>query len=198
VITGDFRNSTDTDFGPALAATRTILSAVSAPCFGILGNHDFIEMVGPIEDMGCRMLLNETAYLERNGERLWFAGVDDPHFYQTHDLEKTRAEIPRDAASILLAHSPEAAGPAAALGFSLMLSGHTHGGQICLPGGYAPILPVKKLARDLVKGAWRRGTMQGYTSPGTGACGVAARFNCPPEITVHILRSPHAMAGAAA
>jgi predicted MPP superfamily phosphohydrolase len=198
VITGDFRNSTDDDFGPALAATHTILSALSAPCFGVLGNHDFIEMVDPIEDMGCRMLLNETTYLERNGERLWLAGVDDPHFYQTHDLAKTRAEIPPDAASVLLAHSPEVAESAASLGFSLMLSGHTHGGQICLPGGYAPILPVRRLARDLVKGAWRRATMQGYTSPGTGACGVAARFNCPPEVTVHILRSPHARAGAAA
>lgn len=197
VITGDFRNSTDTDFAPALAATKTILSAVGTPCFGILGNHDFIEMVGAIEEMGCRMLLNETAFLERSGARLYFAGVDDPHFYQTHDFKKVRSQIPGDAVSVLLAHSPEVAEEAAALGFSLMLCGHTHGGQICLPGGYAPVLPVKNLDRDLIKGPWRRGEMAGYTSPGTGACGVPARFNCPPEITLHILRSPDAKAGGA-
>jgi predicted MPP superfamily phosphohydrolase len=70
-----------------------------------------------------------------------------------------------------------------------MLSGHTHGGQICLPGGRHLVSSSRGLPRQFVKGRWQSGGMCGYTSPGTGSSGVAARLNCPPEITVHVLRS---------
>ena len=189
VITGDYRNATDGDYDPCLAQMQTILPELSPARWGILGNHDFIEMVPTLEALGLPILLNEVAVLERGDARLWLAGIDDPHFYQTHDLEKVRAQTPPDACVILLAHSPEIYAESAATGFSLQLSGHTHGGQLCLPGGRHLVVPCR-IPPKFIRGRWSHGALQGYTSPGTGSCGVPARLNCPPEITLHRLRVP--------
>jgi predicted MPP superfamily phosphohydrolase len=146
-----------------------------------------LEMALDLERDGLPILLNETAEIRRGGDSLWIAGVDDPHYFQTHDLAGTRTKAPADAFVILLSHSPETYAEAAAQGFALQLSGHTHGGQICLPGGRHVVVPCKS-PRRFIAGAWQHGSLQGYTSRGTGACGVAARWNCPPEITLHTLR----------
>lgn len=189
VVTGDFRNLTSSDFGAAMRATEKIISLLAPDRWGTLGNHDFIEKVPELERAGLPILLNECATIRRGDDQLWICGIDDPHFYGTHDIEKVAAASSRDACRILLSHSPEVAEIAAGFDFDLMLSGHTHGGQICLPGGRAVVVPVWGLSRDLICGRWQRGQMQGYTSPGTGSCGVPARFNCPPEITVHVLNA---------
>jgi hypothetical protein len=189
VVTGDFRNKTDGDFGPCLRETIEVIKALGPLSWGILGNHDFVEMVPSLEAAGLRILLNEVAAVERQGQKLWIAGIDDPHFYKTHDLDKVRSETPRDGCVVLLSHSPETYAAAEPLGFDLQLSGHTHGGQLCLPGGIPLVLPCK-IERRFARGPWRHGRLQGYTSPGTGSCGVGARLNCPPEITLHVLRAP--------
>ena len=75
---------------------------------------------------------------------------------------------------------------AAHFGFNLLLSGHTHGGQICLPGGF-PITLDSVLPRSMGAGAWKYQDMIGYTSVGAGSSVVPVRFNCPPEITLHHL-----------
>jgi predicted MPP superfamily phosphohydrolase len=80
--------------------------------------------------------------------------------------------------------TPEVYCEAERAGFDVMLSGHTHGGQICLPGGI-PITLDAKLPRHMGKGAWRYGKLSGYTSVGAGSSVVPVRFNCPPEITLH-------------
>lgn len=187
-ITGDFRKATCSDQEPSMRLMPQILDATEAPCFGVLGNHDFIEKVERLEGYGMRILLNEATPLERDGEQLWIAGVDDPHFYKTHDFAAACEGIPAGACTVLLCHSPEPHAEAAQYDFNLMLSGHTHGGQICLPGGRHLVSSSKGLARKFVKGCWQSGALQGYTSPGTGSSGVAARLNCPPEITMHVLR----------
>ncbi len=189
VVTGDFRNATDGDYVPSMIEMEHITAALAPERWGILGNHDFIEMVPSLERAGLPVLLNEVARIERGGSRIWIAGIDDPHFYKTGDLPGVRAMVPDGEVSILLAHSPEVYEEAEQLGFALQLSGHTHGGQLCLPGGRHVIVPCR-IPSKFVKGAWRHRRLQGYTSPGTGSCGVAARLNCPPEITVHILRRP--------
>src|SRR5581483_390249 len=114
--------------------------------------------------------------------------IDDAHHYRLHDLEKARQAIPPDAPSVLLSHTPEAYHQAAAASFKLMLSGHTHGGQICLPGGFALITDAN-CPRRFAKGAWRHGNLIGYTSVGSGASIVDVRLNCPPEVTLHRLRA---------
>jgi predicted MPP superfamily phosphohydrolase len=92
-----------------------------------------------MEAMGIRMLFNECETVVRGDDRIYLAGVDDPHFYRVDDIEKAASQIPREAFSILLSHTPEIYDRAASSGFDLMLSGHTHGGQLCLPGG----IPIK-------------------------------------------------------
>ena len=91
--------------------------------------------------------------------------------------------------SILLSHTPEIYDRAAGAGFDLMLSGHTHGGQLCLPGGI-PIRLEAKLPRSMAAGLWRHGEMVGYTTRGVGTSLLPVRLNCPPEITLHALRRP--------
>lgn len=187
VITGDYRART---FGPmedALSAMRRVRPHLRGPVYSILGNHDFIEMAPFLDEMGIHMLLNESVAIERGGARLYLAGIDDPHYYETDNLEKAASAIPHGAIAILLAHSPEVYRWAAHAGFSLMMCGHTHGGQICLPGGI-PLTLNSQSPRALGRGPWRYHQMQGYTSVGSGAAVLDVRFNCPPEITLHHLR----------
>jgi predicted MPP superfamily phosphohydrolase len=186
VITGDFRNTTDADHGPSVAEMLTLLATLRQPVYAVLGNHDFIEIVPPLERAGLRFLLNEVVAVRHNGALLHLGGVDDPHFYRTHDLAGVREAIPDDGFSLLLCHSPETYREAAGYGFDIMLSGHTHGGQICLPGGYA-LARVCDAPRSMQAGPWQYRGLVGYTSVGTGSCGVPLRFFCPPEITLHRL-----------
>lgn len=188
VVTGDFRASSSGGYNLALDYAARLVKHLKPPVYAILGNHDFIEFVPPLEDAGYTFLLNETVAIERNGARLYLSGVDDPHFYETDNLHRARESIPAGATSILLAHSPELYRHAAAAGYDFMLSGHTHAGQFCLPGRIALQTNVRA-PRRMVYGAWRYNAMQGYTSAGTGSCGVPARFFCPPEFTLHRLRS---------
>ena len=153
----------------------------------VVGNHDFIEFVPPFERAGMRILLNETVPIERDGVSLYLAGVDDPHFYRLDDVRKVSHFIPAYSPSILLAHTPAIYREAAAAGFDFMLCGHTHGGQICLPGRI-PIVANAHCPRRFVYGSWVFGRMKGYTSGGTGGCGLPVRFFCPPEMTIHELR----------
>ncbi|MGF1485127.1 MAG: metallophosphoesterase [Opitutales bacterium] len=193
VITGDYRNCTRRSYAEAMAQMRRIAAHLKPPVYGTLGNHDFIEKTFQLEDMGIRMLLNETVEIERGGERIFLSGIDDAAFYKTWDIQKARAMIPQEACSILLSHSPDTYRAAAAANFDWMLSGHTHGGQICLPGG-VPVFTHSKAPRALSRGAWKWRSLVGYTSRGTGGCGAPLRFNCPPEVTLHTLRRGNAPA----
>jgi uncharacterized protein len=156
------------------------------PLFGVLGDHDTIRMTPGLEEIGIRMLLNESVYIERDSQHIYLAGIDDAHFYGADNIEKAASEIPRDEFSILLSHTPEIYRQAAYADFNLLLSGHTHGGQICLPGRI-PLTLDSVLPRHMGSGAWKYNGMIGYTSVGAGSSIVPARFNCPPEITLHHL-----------
>ena len=114
------------------------------------------------------------------------AGIDDAHHYRLDDIPKAAAGIPQTAFSILLSHTPEVYREAAAARFDLLLGGHTHGGQICLPGAI-PITLGSVLPRRMGSGAWAYDGMTGYTSVGVGSCVEPVRLNCPPAITLHRL-----------
>jgi uncharacterized protein len=123
----------------------------------------------------------------RGNQRIHLAGIDDAHYYRADNIEKAACEIPPDEFSILLSHTPEVYRQAAHAGFRLVLSGHTHGGQICLPGS-VPVTLDAVLPRSMGSGPWKYHTTVGYTSTGVGTSIVAVRFNCPPEITLHHLQ----------
>jgi len=186
VVTGDFRGATAGPIDQAMAATAELVARLHGPVYGVLGNHDAVDMVPALESMGVRLLMNEAVQVERAGDVLHLAGVDDAHFYRMDNLDQALADVPADGFTVLLSHTPELWRHAAHSQVDLMLSGHTHGGQICLPGG-VPVLLSAKLPRRLGRGAWRHHDLRGYTSAGCGACVVEARFHCPPEITLHVL-----------
>ena len=135
------------------------------------------------------VLLNEMVRLQHGNseENIFLAGVDDAHYFGADNLEKAAAGIEPDAFAILLSHTPEIYRRAAHSGFDVMLSGHTHGGQICLPGGIAMKLNAV-MPRRMGAGSWQYNDMKGYTSTGVGTSIVPVRFNCAPELTLHQLK----------
>lgn len=186
VITGDFRAKTYGDFDNVLSAMARIRGHFQGEIYAVLGNHDTIRLVPGLEALGVQMLLNESVRIERNGEAVYLAGIDDPHYYRADNFASTCETIPDNATSVLLSHSPEIYRLAAHAGFDLMLCGHTHGGQICLPGGI-PLYCNMRAPRRLCAGPWHHHAMQGYTSRGSGVSVVEVRLNCPPEVTLHRL-----------
>jgi predicted MPP superfamily phosphohydrolase len=186
VLTGDYRGATFGPFDAALEGLARIRSGLKGPVYGVLGNHDTICMVPGLEEMGIRMLLNECEAIPRGDQVIYLAGIDDAHYFRVDNIEKAAAEIPDDKFSILLSHTPEIYRQAAHAGFDLLLSGHTHGGQICLPGSI-PITLDSVLPRRMGSGPWKYHEMVGYTSVGAGSSIVAVRINCLPEITLHHL-----------
>jgi uncharacterized protein len=188
VLTGDFRGKTFGPFEATLAGMARIRGALKGTLYGVLGNHDTIGMVPGLEGMGIHMLLNECEVIQRGEERIHLAGIDDAHFYRVDNIEKAVTGIPHGEFSILISHTPEIYRQAAHAGFDVLISGHTHGGQICLPGGM-PITLDSVLPRRMGAGAWKYHEMIGYTSVGAGSSVVPVRFNCPPEITLHHFQS---------
>jgi uncharacterized protein len=189
VLTGDYRGQTFGPFDTALEGVALVRSHLKELVYGVLGNHDSIRMVPGLEEIGIRMLLNESETIVRGDQRIHLAGIDDAHYYRADNIEKTASGISQGEFSILLSHTPEIYRQAAHASFKLLLSGHTHGGQICLPGSI-PITLDSVLPRRMGSGPWKYHSMSGYTSVGVGSSIVAIRFNCPPEITLHHLQPP--------
>jgi predicted MPP superfamily phosphohydrolase len=165
---------------------------LQVPVYAVLGNHDTIRMVPEIESMGIRLLLNEFVTIVRGDQRIHLAGIDDAHYYRADNIQKVASSIPHDEISILLSHTPEVYRQAAHAGFQVMLSGHTHGGQICLPGSI-PITLDSVLPRRMGAGPWKYGALTGYTSVGVGSSIVPVRFHCLPEITLHHLQKKNSI-----
>ena len=196
LITGDFVSR-----GPlplemsyeAASRCAQILSKLTCPQrFGILGNHD--ATVGSriirdhMENNGLPMLVNEYVRIDREGQHIFLSGLDDYSNGQPN-LAVSVPEKP-DAPVILMVHEPDYAvnianhrrGPLV----DLVLSGHTHGGQIRIPGLRPLALPP--LGKLFPQGHFHLGQLQLYVNRGIGTVGVPFRLNCPPEITVATLR----------
>lgn len=184
VLTGDYRVKTYGSIDGVIRAFTRLKPHLPMPSFAVLGNHDCLAIAEAMEELGIRVLLNESVSIA-NGD-LYLAGIDDPHFYRVDNIAKSLEGIPSDATVILLSHSPEVYREVAYAGVGLMLCGHTHGGQVCLPGGVAMTYD-SNCPRRYCRGEWRHGDLQGYTSRGCGTSVLDIRFFCPPEIVVHRL-----------
>jgi predicted MPP superfamily phosphohydrolase len=158
--------------------------------YSVLGNHDACAMVPLIESAGIRVLVNAGVAVRRGGDALWLAGVDDPFYYRCADVALALSGMPDGAFPVLLAHTPEVHRKAAAAGVRLYLCGHTHGGQIRIPG-IGPLHTNVRCPSRLSRGGdWTHGAMRGRTSRGLGASLSPVRLGCPPEVTmIRLLRS---------
>lgn len=188
VITGDYRGEEYGPYEESLAELEKVRPVLGDPVYAILGNHDCVELLLEFPRMNIRSLYNQAVWLERGGERLLLAGIDDSHGFSTWDFAPIRPQLREAETAILLAHTPEIFREAAAEGYDLMLSGHTHGGQLCLPGGHPVLTHTHNTPRAFTAGAWNYRNLQGYTSRGAGTSTIDCRLNCPGELTLHILR----------
>jgi predicted MPP superfamily phosphohydrolase len=188
VLTGDYKRRVHGPFDHVLPDLAQLVAAARTRdgAIALLGNHDPAAMVGPLEALGLRVLVNETLTLQRGDAALHLTGFDDVHYFYTKGADEAAAAAP-PGFRVALVHSPELAFHAARAGYRLYICGHTHGGQICLPGGTA-ILTANELGHRFVGGRWRHEGMQGFTSLGAGTSGVPVRFFSRGEITLITLR----------
>jgi predicted MPP superfamily phosphohydrolase len=191
VLTGDYRNELHGPFRSVMNSLERLLAGVQVRegFLAVLGNHDECHMVPPMEALGIRVLVNESVVLTRGAELLRVVGTDDVHYYYT-DQSLHALEAARDDFTIALVHSPELFEAAADAGVALYLCGHTHAGQVCLPGGFAPLKHLRT-GRHLFRGHWRHRQMQGITNAGAGTSGIPVRFNTRSEVlALRLRRSP--------
>lgn len=189
VIGGDLRMETHGPFSEALSLMRRLIPAIHATdgVLGILGNHDCIEIVDVLEKEGMLFLVNDAVAIERNGEKIWFVGVDDPHYYRCDDLNQAFRAVQDGDFSIFLAHSNEIYREARQYNPKLYLCGHSHAGQIQLPF-IGPLFTHSRAPRRYCKGTWRYRGMLGYTSNGVGVSGVPLRFFSHGEVALITLQ----------
>jgi uncharacterized protein len=188
-LTGDVLGAHDASLEAAVEPLVDMLAglAVHDRRLAVLGNHDPVAMAGALQKIGFEVLLNRSVSVERDGERLMITGLDDVHCFYTEAAQSALWGCYESEFRIALIHSPEIADLAAAAGIDLYLCGHTHGGQVCLPGGRALITHLTR-CRNAARGLWRFGSMVGYTSSGLGTSWPQLRYNCPGEITLITLR----------
>jgi uncharacterized protein len=164
-----------------------LLRQMNAPhgLWAVLGNHDDRtdrrRVTHALEAENIKVLANQAEAIERDGARIWLAGVNDV-LSGTADLAKALLRVPSGEAAILLAHEPDFADEAARFPIALQLSGHSHGGQIRIP--LLPPLYLPTLAKKYVWGEYQVGPLALYTNAGLGTVDVPLRLNCPPEITL--------------
>ena len=208
-LTGDFVSANDSwksnpesvrrkfAIGAAWQCANILTALECKARYAVLGNHDFgvggAEVTEALASNGITVLRNTYAPIERGGQRFWIAGVDDPlvgHPDPDLAIPESIRGIPNEPV-ILMCHAPDyvdrllkyPVGQAV----DLVLSGHSHGGQIRLPF-YGPIV-LPPLGRKYIEGWFRLGRMQLYVNRGLGTVGVPFRFDCPPEITILTLRA---------
>jgi len=188
VFTGDYKLKVHGPYLHIVPAMQKVVSALTVRdgILATLGNHDTVFFVNHFEKMGVRVLANESVSLHREDTAIHITGIDDPHYYYTPMAEEALS-AGGDGFKIALIHTPELYDLAAENGYSLYLTGHTHGGQITFPN-QRPILTHLHAGRHLAKGLWHHSGMTGYTGNGTGTSGIPIRFNTRGEITRFTLR----------
>lgn len=157
--------------------------------FAVLGNHDHWTDAALITDLfraeGMTVLVNQGMRFEMKGAALWLAGVDDT-MVGLEDLPLALAGSREEEFKLLLAHNPIILRRAARAGVDLVLSGHTHGGQVSLRSERGA---SGRPRRRLLKGLARQGETQIYVTRGLGTVVLPVRFGCPPEVSLLELRT---------
>ena len=194
-LTGDFVSmgplGKDFAYG-AMFRCLGILRGIHAPRFACMGNHDAIigaPVLHPIFDsFDIPLMMNQHRPIERDGQRMWLCAVGE-YLTEVAKLDLTIPAAP-DGPVLLMCHSPDYADQVIAHPrghlVDLMLSGHTHGGQVRIP--FLPPLHLPEGGKKYLSGLFRFNQMQLYVNKGIGAIGLPFRLNCPPEITLFTLQ----------
>ena len=192
VVTGDMVTS-GTEFHADVAEVIGELRAKQG-VFASMGNHDYFgggePLITLLRARGVSVLRNEGVTIERDGAILWLAAIDDT-WTRRDDLARALERRPAGACTLLLAHDPERFDAAASAGVDLVLSGHTHGGQIAVPF-LARWFGLANLAHRYSVGFYKLGNSTLYVHPGLGTTGPPLRLGVAPEVTVLVLRSAKA------
>ena len=163
------------------------LAGLAAPfgVYAVVGNHDDDrDMPAALISHGYEVLRDARTTLQVRGQKLDLVGVR----YWTRRARDIGRLVRGAESTVLLAHDPRRLEEAAALNIPLVLSGHTHGGQVLLPG----IGAVAARKFPVVAGAGRRGNTAIFVSRGVGTVYVPYRLNCPPDVSVITLRMRNA------
>lgn len=173
------------------APCAEMLGKLRARCgvYAVLGNHDHWVDAALVADLfraeGIKVLINEGMRFEDKGASFWLAGVDDTMVGQ-EDIPLSLAGSRADEMKLLLAHNPVVLRRAARAGVDLVLSGHTHGGQVTLRSERSA---SGKVRRRILRGLGRHGETQIYVTRGLGTVVLPVRYGCLPEVTHLQLRS---------
>ena len=190
-ITGDIF-----DFDPAFVEEGCgELAALRAAhgVFAVLGNHDVYTgaetvAAGIASHTAIRLLRNEWVQVDDTGSPLVFAGIEDTgdgwaeRSADNAELERLWREVPEGVPCVLLSHRPSYFGHAARVGFSLVLAGHTHGGQVAMPLAHQQ--NASRLIAHQTRGVFHHGSSTLYVNRGLGMAGLPLRINCPREIAL--------------
>lgn len=181
ILTGDYVSHESEYIEPVAEVLGRLESEFGT--FACLGNHDHWtdgEMVtNALREAEITVLINEGFRFTAKGASVWLAGVDDHMVGKTDLRSALRGSFP-DEMKLLLAHNPIIARAAARAGVDLVLSGHTHGGQVKIRDDEKRILPRRKLKNGL----YRRKNTQIYITRGIGTVVLPVRYQCPPEISL--------------
>ncbi len=184
LITGDFVDSKRNPY-PALPFVRRFLGRLRSRlgCFGIVGNHDDYNVGYELRHSGVMFLDGKQHVLESNGATIELIGLPGAERYDMEAafLRRLPSKQP-GSLRIVMSHHPDNLRRAAVLMPDLYLAGHTHGGQICLPGGW-PIIRHDSLPRRLTRGGVHRlAGMWASISRGLGFTEIPLRVFCPSEV----------------
>ena len=182
-LTGDFCDLAFDEAGVKREWIAELAGLFRGPVRAVPGNHDILRVAALLEESGVRVLLNER----EESEGFVLAGLDDPRHYRNASFAKALDGAPPGLPRVALVHAPQIYREAAAHGIDLVLCGHTHGGQVRLPGGI-PLSNRFACPRRMVSRDWKFRSVRGYTSNGCGGCKLPFRLNAPAEVAVHTLR----------
>lgn len=183
VLGGDYVTNRDRAYIGPVAELLGPLAGAPEGSFAVLGNHDDDrEVPAALAARGFHVLKDQRTALMIRGERLDLAGV---RFWTKAASDIAKVLRGTGGTTVLLAHDPRRLAEAAALGVQLVLSGHTHGGQVIVPG----IGALVKRAFPVLAGFAARGNTSLFVSRGVGTVYVPVRINCPPDVAVLTLRS---------
>lgn len=191
-VPGDFVTANYREVYP-FAESFSVLNAPYG-VYGVLGNHDYYAgadaVAKEVDGCGIRLLRNDKVFIEKNGSGFYLLGVDDVGFNNRAPikLEESIGYAQPGIPKILLCHRPYYLSEAADKNVDLILSGHTHGGQIVFGRFGDLVIAPSRIASPYVWGKYRKENTQMYVSRGIGTVGLPVRINCPPEITKITLR----------